>query len=113
MMPKKALVLLGEFLRIAGYHVIPVTSGTSALKVLEHSTPDLILLDIMMPEMDGFEVCRHLKRNKKTKDLPVVFITAMTDIENKVEGFEAGGIDYITKPFQQKEVLAENFRPYF
>jgi len=103
---QEALEFLGEFLQIAGYHVVSVTSGASVFKVLEHLTPDLILLDIMMPGMDGFEVCRHLKHSKKTKDIPVVFITAMTDLKNKVEGFEAGGIDYITKPFQQKEVLA-------
>ncbi len=102
----ETLELLGEFLQTAGYHVISVTSGPSAFKVLEHSTPDLILLDIMMPGMDGFAVCRQLKRKKRTRDIPIVFISAMSEIDNKVEGFEAGGIDYITKPFQQKEVLA-------
>ena len=101
-----ALHLLVDILEVAGYHVLATTSGAQALAVLQQHNPDLILLDIMMPEMDGIEVCHRLKRENSTKDIPIVFITALTEAEHKVEAFSAGGVDYITKPFQHKEVLA-------
>ncbi|HEY9300157.1 MAG TPA: ATP-binding protein, partial [Phormidium sp.] len=81
-------------------------SGQSAIKKVEYSQPDLILLDVLMPGMDGFETCLHLKASESTRDIPVIFMTALADTENKVKGFNAGAVDYITKPFQQEEVLA-------
>jgi putative two-component system response regulator len=80
--------------------------GQAALEYAAKYHPDLILLDIMMPEMDGYEVCRHLKADTSTADIPVIFITAMTDTVNKTQGFELGAIDYITKPFHTAEVRA-------
>ncbi len=81
-------------------------SGEHALYQISRCSPDLILLDVLMPDMDGFETCRHLKANSATSKIPVIFITAMTDVEYKIKGFEVGGVDYIDKPFQQAEVLA-------
>ena len=101
-----ALHLLADILEMAGYHVLAATSGASTFEILEQHSPDMILLDIMMPEMDGLEVCRRLKLQDNTKDIPIIFITALTEAEHKVEAFSAGGVDYITKPFQHKEVLA-------
>jgi signal transduction histidine kinase len=73
---------------------------------VQHSQPDLILLDVMMPGIDGFETCQRLKANPKTCNIPIIFMTALTDVESKVKGFELGAVDYITKPFQEREVLA-------
>jgi len=88
------------------YNLIVALSGEKALKVLEKRIIDLILLDIIMPDMDGYEVCKILKSNNKTKNIPIIFITAKTD-ENSIEkAFDIGGIDYITKPFHPKELLA-------
>lgn len=81
-------------------------SGERALKALESFQPDVILLDVMMPEMNGYEVCRRVKENEATSAIPVIFMTALDSLEDKMAGFEAGGVDYITKPFQQAEVLA-------
>ena len=88
------------------YDVIPALDGESALKVLKEEPIELILLDIMMPNMDGFEICKKIKNNKLTKDIPIIFITAKTDEESIQEAFEVGGVDYITKPFKTKELLA-------
>lgn len=77
-----------------------------ALKIAESKKPDLILLDIIMPEMNGFEVCEQLKENAKTKDIPVIFMSALNDTENIVKGFNSGGVDYIVKPVRQEEVIA-------
>lgn len=82
------------------------TSGARVLQYVERALPDLILLDIVMPEMDGYEVCKSLKRNYRTKDIPIIFITGMTDTEDKAKGFELGAVDYITKPFDIVEVKA-------
>jgi sigma-B regulation protein RsbU (phosphoserine phosphatase) len=82
----------------ANYIVKAATSGPMALKIAYKQTPDLILLDIMMPEMDGYEVCRRLKENKQTKDVPVIFLTAMDQTTDEAQGFELGAADYITKP---------------
>jgi len=79
-------------------------NGPTALKMLEKGTPDLILLDIMMPEMDGFDVCEKIKANPKTKNIPIIFLTAKTDIADIIKGFETGAVDYITKPFNPTEV---------
>ena len=88
-----------------GYNVQTARSGESALKRVQESRPDLILLDILMPGMDGFEVCELLKSDDSTKDIPVVFVSSMTDIESKVKGFKIGAVDYINKPFQHAEIL--------
>ncbi len=100
------LVLLGHILKNAGYKVRPVPNGAMALKVAENEKPDLIFLDVMMPEMDGFEVCRKLKENEKLNDVPVIFISALNETSDVVKALEAGGSDYITKPFQEEEVKA-------
>jgi putative two-component system response regulator len=100
------LKLLSELLKKQGYYVRPLPSGTFALRAAETEKPDLILLDINMPIMDGFEVCRKLKENERLKDIPVLFISALNDTQDKVFAFNAGGQDYITKPFQFEEVIA-------
>jgi two-component system, sensor histidine kinase and response regulator len=82
------------------------TNGADALRLVQNKQPDLILLDIMMPDMDGYEVCRRLKTDDKTKNIPVIFITALRDVEDKTRGFNVGGADFITKPFDVPEVLA-------
>lgn len=88
------------------YEVSAAIDGETALESVEEEMPDIILLDIMMPGMDGYEVCRRIKANKKTKDIPVIFLTAVTDIYSKAKGFELGAVDYITKPFEILEVRA-------
>lgn len=95
-----------DFLSASGFTVWVARSGASALKKVQYSQPDLILLDVLMPEMDGFETCQHLKAQDLTKDIPVIFMTALDDTESKVKGFNVGGVDYITKPLQHEEVLA-------
>jgi signal transduction histidine kinase len=103
--PENLRLLVG-ILRKKGYEVRPVPSGELALSASQLMPPDLVLLDIMMPEMDGYEVCRRLKANRDTRDIPVIFISAINDILDKVKAFGVGGVDYITKPFQVEEVLA-------
>lgn len=100
------LKVVGNFLKEKGYKIALATDGSSALKILENNKIDLILLDIMMPEMDGFEVCRNLKSNPDTQDIPVIFLTARTATEDIVKGFKTGGADYITKPFNKEELFA-------
>jgi two-component system NtrC family sensor kinase len=99
------LRLLVEILRNSGYKVRPVPNGRLAIPAIHSSPPDLILLDIMMPEMDGYEVCRRLKSCAETQDIPVIFISAINEVMDKVKAFNVGGVDYITKPFQVEEVL--------
>jgi DNA-binding NtrC family response regulator len=101
-----SLRLLTELLTRHGYHVRPAEDGALALESVAAKTPDLILLDVSMPDMDGYEVCRRLKAEEKSSRIPVIFISAFGDTRQKVTGFEAGGIDYITKPFEAEEVLA-------
>ena len=101
-----SLRLLSELLTQHGYHVRPASHGALALKSVAAKTPDLILLDVNMPGMDGYEVCRRLKADEKSSRIPVIFISAFGDTRQKVTGFEAGGLDYITKPFEAEEVLA-------
>ncbi len=98
--------VLFNFLKKYDFRVLVSTSGEDALRKLQEVTPDLILLDVMMPKIDGFEVCRRLKENSKTQDIPVLFMTALSETEHKVKGFELGAVDYITKPLQQEEVLS-------
>jgi len=100
------LKLLTSILSANGYKVRPASSGMIALRSVEAILPDLILLDIRMPEIDGFEVCKKLKADKHTRDIPVIFISAMDDVKDKVKAFNVGGIDYVTKPFEPEEVLA-------
>jgi two-component system sensor histidine kinase/response regulator len=98
--------LLSQVLIEHGYKVRKLISGERALKAVELQVPDLILLDIKMPGMDGYEVCRQLKASEATCAIPVIFISALDDVFDKVKGFEAGGADYIIKPFEPVEVLA-------
>ena len=99
------LNVLCQTLESGGYNVIAAPNGNLALQILSRTRPDLILLDIVMPEMNGFEVCRRLKADAATTDIPVIFITVKDETESLVEGFQVGGVDYITKPFNEKEVL--------
>ncbi len=100
------LQILADILRCNNYKVAMVKDGIKALNFISKIKPDIILLDIMMPGIDGFEVCSILKKDNNTKEIPVIFVSALTDIADKVRGFKAGGVDYITKPFQKEEVLA-------
>ena len=88
------------------YLVQAAVNGMMALKIVSKKKPDLILLDIMMPEMDGYEVCARLKQNEETRDIPIIFLTAQREIESMVKGFEIGGVDYVTKPFNPSELIA-------
>ncbi len=100
------LQLLTQLLSEAGYQVRPAKRPQLAIESALAQPPSLILLDVRMPEMDGFEVCRRLKQDERTRDIPIIFVSALQDVQDKVRGFEAGGVDYITKPFQEPEVLA-------
>ena len=100
------LKVLSDTLADANFEVAIATSGEGALQQLEHTPVSLILLDVMMPGIDGFETCERLKANPATANIPVIFMTALSEQVNKVKGFELGAVDYITKPFQQTEVLA-------
>lgn len=100
------LGVLTSFLKRYGYKTPVAIKGELALKRAKHIRPDLILLDVLMPGIDGFETCRQLKANEATKDIPVIFMTALVSTEDKIKGFEVGGVDYVTKPIHQEEVLA-------
>ena len=100
------LKLLEEILQGQGYRVLQFPRGDMALKAAAKNPPDLILLDIMMPEMNGFEVCQQLKADERLQDIPVLFISSLDDTESKLQAFSKGGVDYVTKPFQEAEVLA-------
>lgn len=100
------LRVLSNLLKENGYRTRPVPNGKLALQVAEKEVPDLILLDIMMPDMDGFEVSDQLKKNKNLKDIPIIFISALNEPKDIVRALSSGGVDYITKPFNSKEVNA-------
>ncbi|CAG0949769.1 partial Response regulator PleD, partial [Anaerolineae bacterium] len=100
------LEVLMQFLEGAGYEGLVATDGESAIEQVEYAPPDVILLDVMMPGIDGFETCRRLKANPVSSDIPVIFMTALSDTVDKVRGFELGAEDYITKPLHQEEVVA-------
>lgn len=100
------LQVLANILRDQNCRVATSRDGYKAIKFVEKRRPDLVLLDIMMPGINGYEVCRQLKENKAVRDIPVLFISALSDMEDKLKGFAAGGVDYITKPFHREEVLA-------
>lgn len=100
------LGLLSEILHARGYEVSAFPSGKMALDGASQNPPDIVLLDIMMPEMNGFQVCRQLKSMEHLKNIPVIFLSALEDASNKIKAFSQGGVDYITKPFHEEEVLA-------
>lgn len=100
------LSVLADMLSIRDYRVMTAINGQDALEAVQKYPFDIILLDIQMPYMNGYEVCRHLKTNEHSQEIPVVFISALNEVEDIVRGFEAGGVDYIAKPFQIREVLA-------
>lgn len=100
------LKLLSQMLTERGYQVRAALNGKRALAAIQSAPPDLILLDIIMPEIDGYELCRRLKADERTCNIPVLFISALSETEDKVKGFSVGGLDYITKPFQLEEVMA-------
>jgi CheY-like chemotaxis protein len=114
---KKSLVLvvddnmeniqvIGGMLKEAGYDIAASTSGADALYFSRKNLPDLVLLDVMMPGMDGYEVCAALRDDIRTRDIPVIFLSALNQTDDIVRGFEAGGVDYVSKPFNQRELLA-------
>ncbi|MCA9933248.1 MAG: hybrid sensor histidine kinase/response regulator [Ardenticatenaceae bacterium] len=98
--------VLAEYLEDQGFVILVARDGESGIKKAEYAKPDLILLDVMMPGTDGFETCQELKKNDVTRDIPVIFMTALNGIEHKVKGFKVGAVDYVTKPLHQEEVLA-------
>ena len=100
------IALLVDYLEEHGYQVVVAQDGEEALQRTEFAHPDLILLDVMMPGMDGFETCQRLMESNEVKETPVIFMTALAETTDKVRGFEVGGIDYVTKPFQLEEVRA-------
>ncbi len=100
------LQLLGSVLQKEGYEVAMAMNGEEALAYLREELPDLILLDVMMPTMDGFQVCEEFKKDQMNTNIPVIFLTAKTDTDDVVKGFESGGVDYISKPFKSAELLA-------
>jgi|GEM_PF-163539 len=99
------LDVLCRSLEDTGYNVMVATDGQSALEVADYAEPDLILLDVMMPGIDGYETCRRLKASDKTLETPVIFLTARDETEGIIEGFQVGGVDYVTKPFKKEELL--------
>ncbi len=114
-MPSRILIIddapaniqtLSTILKERGYDINIATNGRQGLEVLERIRPDLILLDIMMPEMDGFETCQRIKASTAWREIPIIFLTAKTDTADIVRGFELGAVDYVAKPFNAHELLA-------
>ncbi len=102
---KHNLQVLGNFLKKANYNITAAANGEQALALIDKDLPDLILLDILMPVMNGFELCKKIKEKPEAKDIPVIFLTALSSVEDIVQGFELGASDYITKPFNRTELL--------
>ena len=100
------LKVVGSMLKDKGYQLSIALSGEDSIKYLEKNRADLILLDIMMPGMDGFEVCERIKANANTKDIPIIFLTARNELETITKGFESGAVDFVTKPFNAAELMA-------
>jgi DNA-binding response OmpR family regulator len=100
------LDIVSAYLEECGFSILVAEDGESGLKSAEYARPDLILLDIMMPGIDGYETCRRLKEMESTRDIPVIFMTALADTEHKVRGFEVGAVDYVTRPVQREELVA-------
>ncbi len=103
---KNNLHILAEYLGSANYEILIAINGKRAISIARRVQPDLILLDVMMPDINGFNVCLHLKSDPLTKDIPIIFMTALAEAKNKVQGFQLGAVDYITKPVEEKELLA-------
>ena len=99
------LELLCRILSRKGFRVLLAEGGKAALELVQTHRPDIILLDVGMPQMDGYQVCQTLKQNPQTQDIPIIFVTAFDEIADKIQGFQVGGIDYITKPFHAAEVI--------
>jgi PleD family two-component response regulator len=99
------LQLLRSVLEPEGYRILGATSGAAALNILNRTTPDMVLLDVSMPDLDGFEVCRRIKKMEIGANLPVIFITARHESESVIQAFNAGGCDYLTKPFNREEII--------
>lgn len=97
--------LLGSMLKSEGYQLNIAQNGLQAIDMVKKVKPDLILLDVMMPELDGHETCKRLKNSPKTQDIPVIFLTGKVETEDIMKGFELGAVDYLPKPFNQKELL--------
>jgi C4-dicarboxylate-specific signal transduction histidine kinase len=102
----KVLQVMVEILEYEGFNVMPALSGRIALDAINKSLPDLILLDILMPDIDGYEVCRRLKADKETLSIPVIFVSGKDEVQDKCDAFDVGGVDYVTKPFHRQELLA-------
>ncbi|MCB9103491.1 MAG: hybrid sensor histidine kinase/response regulator [Anaerolineales bacterium] len=100
------LRVMAEYLEMDGFELMVAQNGEDGLAIARAGQPDIILLDVMMPGIDGFETCRRLQQDDRTRDIPIIFMTALADVDHKVKGFEAGAVDYVTKPIQQAEVLA-------
>lgn len=100
------LRLLAKILEGYGFRVRAASTGKRALATIRKESPSIVLLDIMMPEMDGFDICKELKGDEKTASIPIIFISALDETIDKVKGFSLGAVDYITKPFQSEEILA-------
>lgn len=100
------LDILFRYLSRQGFKVLVARDGESAINQARYSQPELILLDVMMPGIDGFETCRRLQEDQETAEIPVIFMTALSEVKDKLRGFEAGGVDYVTKPLEHLEVLA-------
>jgi len=99
------IIQLQTLLKDSGYELVTASDGASAIETVGRQLPDIILLDIVMPKMDGYETCRRLKENGNSEDIPIIFLSGLHSTEEKINAFEAGGVDYITKPFSEKEVL--------
>lgn len=98
--------LLTNYLSSTNYKVVSATGGYEALEIVDSNPPDIILLDIMMPEMNGFEVCAKIKENESTKDIPIIFFSAQAETDDKLRGFSLGAVDYVTKPIKKSEIIA-------
>ena len=99
-------MVLSRSLAMEGYELLEAESADAALKILDYRKPELILLDVVMPEMTGFDLCRLLKQQKATQEIPIIFITSLDSTEDKIKGLELGAVDFITKPFNTAEILA-------
>lgn len=98
--------LISDFLEAQGIEIMIAKNGADGISRAKKGQPDLILLDIRMPGMDGYEVCHQLKSDESTRDIPIIFMTGLTELDDKLKAFAVGGVDYITKPFQESELLA-------
>jgi two-component system, NtrC family, sensor kinase len=99
------LAVAVEYLETSGFTVLVAQDGESGIMRAKFARPQIILLDILMPGSDGFEICRRLKDNEETKQIPIIFLTALSNLEDKIQGFKYGAVDYITKPIQREELL--------